>query len=156
MEIRAGANYTLLNEALTPTEPGVLVVHAFGGSLSVEVHPYKEVELLSSKIYLNVSATAKAQVGERFTAVFSIVNDNPYNVRLPAYSCFEILYGYAGENMMGQGVYVEWGPDAYIGIEPHSRHVYKMIPFSPSRLGEYVLFFRVDDHETIHSVRIEL
>ena len=154
MAIRAGANYTLSKESLTPTEPGDLTVHAFGESLSVTIHPYKEMTLSSPGVYLNISAPDKIEAGERFTAVFSIVNDNLYWVRLPAYSTFEVWYGFGGGDMLGEVVSIEWALDACTIIEPRSQYVYKTIPFSPSRQGEYVLTLRVDDHEAIHVVRI--
>ena len=155
MEIRAGTNHTLFTEALTPTEPGELAVHAFGESLSVTVHPYKEASLTSPGVYLNITAPNKIEAGERFTAVFGIVNDNPYTVRLPAYSTFEVWYGFAGGDMLGEVVYIEWAPDACTVIEPRSQYVYKTVPFSPSKQSEYVLVFRADGHKTTHTVRIE-
>ena len=155
MEIRAGGNYTLFRETLTPTEHGELAVHAFGESLTVTVHPYMNASLLSPNVYPNILAPDKVKAGEAFTAFFSLVNDNPYRVRLPAYSFHIIRHGYTVEELGKQVIFTEWGSDAYMDIEPHSLYLRDTMPFNPSRRGEYVLTFRVDGHETAKVVKVE-
>ena len=102
-------NLTILDEALSPTEPGEFRFNVLGESLTVMIHPYKEASLISPNVYLNISAPTKIRHGERFTAKFGIVNDNPYHASLPAYSSFRVSYGYT--------------PDARARGRTHQEHV---------------------------------
>jgi hypothetical protein len=148
-------NLTILDEAVTPTEPGEFRFNAFGESLTVMVHPYKEASLISPNIHLNISAPSRIKAGERFTATFSIVNDNPYYVKLPAYNTFDVRHGFSGDALSGAVTHIDWVTGASIDVEPHSSYFHKKIPLSPSKPGDYMLVFKVDSHEVTRTVRIE-
>jgi hypothetical protein len=148
-------NLTILDEALSPTEPGEFTFNVLGESLAVMIHPYKWASLISPNVYLNISAPNNIRHGERFTAEFGIVNDNPYHVSLPAYSSFRVSYGYTPDDMTTEATQISWITGASIDIEPHSSYVYKAIPFFPSELGDYILVFKVSSHEVKHIVRID-
>ena len=148
-------NHTILDEALSPTEPGEFRFNVLGESLTVMIHPYRGASLISPNVYLNISAPTKIRHGERFTAKFGIVNDNPYHVSLPAYSSFRVSYGYTPDDMTTEGTQISWITGASIDIEPHSSYVYKTSPFSPSEVGDYILVFKVSSHEVKHTVRID-
>jgi hypothetical protein len=148
-------NLTILDEALSPTEPGEFRFNAFGESLTVTVHPYREASLLSPSVYLNISAPSRIRAGESFTATFSIVNDNPYHVKLPAYNTFEVKYGFSEDALSGVVTHYDWITGASIDIGPHSEYVHQKTPFSPSSPGDYILVFKVDSHEVKHTVRID-
>ena len=150
--IPPGGNYTLHSQSFTPTLPGFFKVNALGESLRVWVHPYKEETLDSPRVYLNISAVNRVTVGERFKATFDIVNDNDYVIQLK-YSSVRLSYGYVNESLSGITAYYSWFTD--VKVQPHSRYTYRTIYFSPSRPGEYLLIFNVDDYETTHRVRVE-
>lgn len=148
-------NLTILDEALSPTEPGEFTFNILGESLTVMIHPYKEASLLSPSIYLNISAPTRIKAGERFTATFSIVNDNPYHVKLPAYNTFEVKYGFSEDALSGVVTHYDWVTGASIDVDPYSQYVHKTIPLSPSSLGDYILVFNVDSHEVKNTVKID-
>jgi len=148
-------NLTVLDEALLPTEPGEFRFNVLGESLAVMVHPYKWVSLISPNVYPNISAPTRIKAGETFTATFSIVNDNPYHVKLPAYNTFEVQYGFSEDALSGVVTHYDWVTGASIDIEPHSQYVHKTTPLSPSSPGDYILVFKVDSHEVKHTVRID-
>ncbi len=148
-------NLTVLDEALLPTEPGEFRFNVLGESLAVMIHPYKWVSLISPNVYLNISAPTRIKAGETFTATFSIVNDNPYHVKLPAYNTFEVQYGFSEDALSGVVTHYDWVTGASIDIEPHSQYVHKTTPLSPSSPGDYILVFKVDSHEVKHTVRID-
>ena len=148
-------NLTILEEALSPTEPGEFRFNAFGESLIVTVHPHREASLISPNVYLKISAPSRIKAGERFTATFSIVNDNPYHVKLPAYNTFDVRHGFSEDALSGAVTHIDWVTGASIDMEPHSSYVHDTIPLSPSKPGEYILVFKVDSHEVAHRVRIE-
>lgn len=147
-------NHTVLDEALSPTEPGEFRFTAFGESLTVMIHPYKEASMISPNIYLNISAPTRIKAGEVFTATFSIVNDNPYYVKLPAYDKFDVQYGYSEDALSGVTTHIDWITGASIDVEPYSQYVHQTIPLSPSSPGDYILVFKVDSHEVRHTVRV--
>jgi len=148
-------NLTILDEALSPTEPGEFTFNILGESLTLMIHPYKEASLISPNVYLNISASTRIKAGERFTATFSIVNDNPYHVKLPAYNTFEVKYGFSEDALSGVVTHYDWMTGASIDIEPHSQYVHNTTPLSPSSPGDYILVFKVDSHEVKQIVRID-
>ncbi len=148
-------NLTILDEALSPTEPGEFTFNVLGESLAVTIHPYKWASLNSPNVYLNISAPTRIKAGEVFTATFSIVNDNPYHVKLPAYNTFDVQHGFSEDALSGVVTHIDWITGASIDVEPHSQYVHKTIPLSPSSPGDYILVFKVDSHEVKHTVRID-
>jgi len=153
--IPSHGNLTILDEALSPTEPGEFTFNILGESLAVMIHPYKWASLISPNVYLNISAPTRIKAGERFTATFSIVIDNPYHVKLPAYNTFDVQYGFNEDALSGVVTHIDWITGASIDVEPHSQYVHQTIPLSPSSLGDYILVFKVDSHEVKHTVRID-
>ena len=148
-------NLTVLDEALSPTEPGEFRFNVLGESLAVTIHPYKEASLISPNVYLNISAPTRITAGEMFRATFSIVNDNPYHVKLPAYNTFEVKYGFSEDALSGAVTHIDWVAGASIDVEPISQYVHQTTPLSPSSPGDYILVFKVDSHEVKHTVRID-
>lgn len=147
-------NLTILDEALSPTESGEFRFTAFGESLTVMVHPYKEASLISPNVYLNISAPTRIKVGEKFSATFNIVNDNPYYVKLPAYNTFDVQYGFSEDALSGVVTHIDWITGASIDVELYSQHVHQTIPLNPSSPGDYILVFKVDSHEVRHTVTV--
>ena len=152
--IPSHGNLTILDEALSPTEPGEFTFNVLGESLTVMIHPYKGASLISPSIYLNISAPTRIKAGEVFTAIFSIVNDNPYHVKLPAYNTFDVQYGFGEDALSGVTTHIDWITGASIDVEPHSQYVHQTIPLSPSSPGDYILVFKVSSHEVRHIVRV--
>jgi len=153
--ISSKGNLTILDEALSPTEPGEFRVNVLGESLTVTIHPYKGASLISPNVYLNISAPTRIKAWEVFTATFSIVNDNPYHVKLPAYDKFEVQYGLGEDALSGVTTHIDWITGASIDVEPYSQYVHQTIPLSPSSRGDYILVFKVSSHEVKHTVRID-
>lgn len=152
--IPSHGNLTILDEALSSTEPGEFRFNVLGESLTVMIHPYKGASLISPSIYLNISAPTRIKAGDVFTATFSIVNDNPYHVKLPAYNTFEVRYGFSEDALSGVVTHIDWITGASIDVEPHSQYVHQTIPLSPSSPGDYILVFKVSSHEVRHIVRV--